>query len=68
MPFYDEGEQGEVAEEEKSEHTIKSKKGLPIIIISVLLLIILLIPLALVLLVGFIVNQIKYGKKIKIDE
>lgn len=68
MPFYDEGEQGEVAEEEKPEHTIKSKKGLPIIIISVLLLIILLIPLALVLLVGFIINQIKYGKEIKIDE
>ena len=68
MPFYGEGEQGEVPEEAKPEHTVKSNKGLPIIIISVLLLIIFLIPLALVLLIGFIVNKIKYGKKMKIDE
>lgn len=68
MPFYGEGEQGDIPEEKKPEHTVKSNKGLPIIIISVLLLIIFLIPLALVLLIGFIVNQIKYGKKMKLDE
>lgn len=65
MPYYEEGEQGEVPEEVKNERTIKSKKGLPIIIIAVLAIIVLLIPLLLILGCGFIVNQIKYGKKMK---
>ena len=43
----------------------KSKKGLPIIIIAAVLLIVLL-PLWLVLILfGFVKNQIKYGKKLK---
>lgn len=65
MPYYKEGEQGEVPEEKKPERTIRSKKGLPIIIISVLAIIVLLIPILLVLGFGFIKNQIKYGKKMK---
>ena len=65
MPYYKEGEQGPVPEENKPEHTIKSKKGLPIIIIAVLGIIIFLLPILLVLGFGFIKNQIKYGKKMK---
>lgn len=65
MPYYKEGEQGPVPEDNKPEHTIKSKKGLPIIIIAVLGIIILLLPILLVLGFGFIKNQIKYGKKMK---
>lgn len=65
MPYYPEGEQGEVPEEVKPEHTIKSRKGPGIIIIGVLAIIILFIPLLLVLGFGFVKNQIKYGKKMK---
>ncbi len=43
----------------------KSKKGLPILIIGALAIIALLPLLLILLLIGFIVNQIKYGKKIK---
>ena len=68
MPHYSEGEQGPVPEEKKSEHEIKSRKGPWIIAIAVLAIIVLLIPLILVLGIGFIANQIKYGKKIKQDE
>lgn len=69
MPFYKEGEQGPVpAEETKTASVVKkSKKGVPIVIISIIALIVLLIPLLLVLGIGFIVNQIKYGKKMKED-
>lgn len=67
MPYYAEGEQGPQPEpEKKPERTVrKSRKGLPIIIIAVLLAIIFLIPLALILGIGFIVNQIRFGKKMK---
>ena len=67
MPFYEEGEQGPLPELQKSpERTVKkSKKGLPIVIITVLLALIFLIPLILVLGIGFIVNQIRFGKKMK---
>lgn len=68
MPYYSEGEQGPVPEDKKPEHTVKSRKGPWIIAIAVLAVIILLIPLVLVLGAGFIANQIKYGKKMKIDE
>lgn len=68
MPYYREGEQGPVPEEKKPEHTIKSNKGPAIIIIGVLAVLILLVPLILILGAGFIANQIKYGKKMKIDE
>lgn len=68
MPFN--SDETSVKEEEKSTppRRIKSRKGLPLIIISVLLLLVLLIPLALVVLCGFAVNQIRFGKKIKTDE
>lgn len=67
MPFYEEGEQGPQPEPQKApERTVrKSKKGLPIVIITVLLALIFLIPLILVLGIGFIVNQIRFGKKMK---
>ncbi len=46
--------------------TVKnSQKGLPIIIITILLLIITLPIWILLLLAGFIINQIKYGDKLK---
>ena len=66
--YYAEGEQGPVPEEKKPEHTISSKKGPAIIAIGILALIVLLIPLILVLGCGFIVNQIRFGKKMKINE
>lgn len=68
MPFYGEGEQGPVPEEVRQERTIKSKKGPGIIAALVIGLIVLLIPLILIFGIGFVVNQIKYGKKMKIDE
>ena len=68
MPYYNEGEQGPVPEDKKPEHTLRSRKGPWIIAIAVLAVIILFIPLVLVLGAGFIANQIKYGKKMKIDE
>ena len=67
MPYYAEGEQGPApADEPKPERTVKkSRKGLPIVIITVLLALIFLIPLLLIAGVGFIVNQIRFGKKMK---
>lgn len=66
MPYYKDGEKGPRPETQKAECTVKrSKKGVPIVIISILLLIILLIPLLLVVGVGFLVNQIKYHKYMK---
>ncbi|MBE6828079.1 MAG: metallophosphoesterase [Ruminococcaceae bacterium] len=65
MPFYNQGEQGPAPAEEPKPEIKKSKKGVPIVIITVLLAIIFLIPLILILGVGFIVNQIRYGKKMK---
>ncbi len=68
MPFYGEGKQGPVPVEEKPEITIKSKKGPGILAVLILGIIIFFIPLVLILGIGFIRNQIKYGKKMKIDE
>lgn len=64
-PVYAEGEVTPKPQEKQELPIKKSRKGVPIVIISILLLLILLIPLLLVLLVGFIKNQIKYGKKLK---
>lgn len=49
----------------KSEVTVKSKKGLPILIIGALALIPVLPIILLLLLFGFVKNQIQYGKKLK---
>ncbi len=43
----------------------KSKKGLPVVIITMMLLIIFLPVWLILILCGFIGNQVKYGKKIK---
>ena len=43
----------------------KSKKGVPIVLIGILALILLFIPILLVLGVGFVVNQIRFGKYMK---
>ena len=43
----------------------KSKKGVPIVLVGILALIILFIPILLVLGVGFVVNQIRFGKYMK---
>ena len=43
----------------------KSKKGVPIVLVGILALIVLFIPILLVLGVGFIVNQIRFGKYMK---
>lgn len=74
QPYFADGEQdGEAPAEAKAEiRTVKkSKKGPAIVIIAVLLLI-LLLPLVIavgipVLLVGFIVNQARYGKYMKAE-
>lgn len=66
MPYYETGEKGPQPTEKKEACSVKkSKKGVPIVILSVLLLLILLIPLLLITGVGFAVNQIKYGKYMK---
>lgn len=69
MPYYKEGEQGEVPPAPKKPTTVKdSKKGLPILLIAILLLIILIpfLPIiAIVFLSGYIRNQVKYGDYIK---
>ena len=69
MPYYAEGEQGTVPPEKpKAPSTVrKSRKGVPLVILTVLAVIIFLIPLALILGIGYIVNQIRYGKKMKED-
>ena len=66
LPYYAEGEQAppKKAPEEKPARK-KSKKGVPIVIIGILALIILLIPLLLALAIGFIVNQVRYGRFMK---
>lgn len=66
MPVYEGNETGPQPEPPQKPATVKdSKKGLPIVIIAVLLILIFLIPLALVLLIGYIVNEIKYRKYLK---
>ncbi|MBE6834935.1 MAG: metallophosphoesterase [Ruminococcaceae bacterium] len=69
MPVYDEGHISvPVPEPEKPQTVKESKKGLPIIIIAILILI-LLIPflpiIAVIFLIGYLRNQIKYGDYIK---
>ena len=66
MPLYEGNEVGPQPEPVKKPDTVKdSKKGLPIILITLLLVILLFIPLLLLLLFGFVKNQIKYGKELK---
>lgn len=64
--YYPEGERGERITLPEKKHTVKkSRKGLAVIIISALLLIVFL-PLILILLMfGFIANQVKYADKLK---
>lgn len=66
MPVYEGDEVGPQPEPVKKPDTVKdSKKGLPIILITLLLVIVLFIPLLILLLIGFVKNQIKYGKYLK---
>lgn len=65
-PLYTDENKGEIKEEKiKHADVKKSKKGLGVVI-GLVLLVILLLPLELLLLVfGYITNQIRYGKDIK---
>lgn len=66
MPVYEGDAVGPEPEPTPIATTVKeSKKGLPIVIITILLLLTLFVPLLIILLIGFIVNQIKYGKYLK---
>lgn len=66
MPYNKDGENIPQPEKVKEECAVKkSKKGVPIVIISILLLIILFIPLLIFVGAGFLINQIKYGKYMK---
>lgn len=70
MPVYEGDEVGPQPEAPAKPDTVKdSKKGLPIVIIAVLLLLAFLIPIICigvpVLLIGYIVNQIKYKEYLK---
>ncbi|MBR2869239.1 MAG: metallophosphoesterase [Clostridia bacterium] len=65
-PFVAEGESGNKLVFDPKPSTVKkSKKGPGIIIISVLLLLATLPLWLIIILVAFLINQIKYGKKIK---
>lgn len=65
LPYYAEGEQAPEQPKAEKKARKKSKKGVPIVIITILALIILLIPLLLAVGIGFIVNQIRFGKYMK---
>lgn len=70
MPVYEGDEQGPIPEAPSKPDTVKdSKKGLPIVIIAILILLIFLIPIICigvpVLLIGYIINQIKYKEYLK---
>ncbi len=66
MPVYEGDESGPQPEPSEKIETVKeSKKGLPIVIIAIILIVALFIPLLLLFLAGFIINQIKYGKHMK---
>ena len=65
MPYYAEGEQGPAEKEPEKPVYPKSKKGVPIVILLIVAILLLWIPLLLVLGVGFIVNQIRYGRFMK---
>lgn len=65
-PYVKEGEIGKNIPVSEKEITVKnSKKGLPIIIVAALFLIAFLPVWLLLILFAFIINQIKYGKKLK---
>lgn len=64
--YYPEGERGERITLPSKKHTVKkSKKGLAVIVISALILIAFLPIVLVLLLLGFIANQIKYADKLK---
>lgn len=70
MPVYSGNEKGEIPLPPAVPETVKeSKKGLPIIIIAILLLLVFLIPIICiglpVLLIGYIINEIKYKQYLK---
>ncbi len=70
MPVYEGDEQGPIPEPPAKPDTVKdSKKGLPIIIIAILLLLTFLIPIIVigvpVLLIGYIINEVKYKEYLK---
>lgn len=66
MPVYEGDEQGPIPPAPEKPTTVKdSKKGLGIVIIAILFIITFLIPILLLLLIGFIVNQIKYREYLK---
>lgn len=66
MPVYEGDEQGPIPEPPVTPNTVKdSKKGLLIVILTILFILTFLLPILLILLIGFIVNQIKYGKYLK---
>lgn len=70
MPVYEGDEQGPIPEPPANPDTVKdSKKGLPIIIILILLLLTFLVPIICigvpVLLIGYIINEIKYKEYLK---
>ena len=70
MPVYEGDEVGPIPEPCAKPDTVKdSKKGLPIIIITILLLLVFLIPIICigipVLLIGYIANEIKYKEYLK---
>lgn len=65
MPYYAEGEQGPAEKEPEKPVYPKSKKGVPIVILLIVAILLLWIPILLVLGVGFIVNQIRYGRFMK---
>lgn len=65
LPYYEEGQCAPEKVPEEKPVRPKSKKGVPIVVIGILLLLIFLVPLLLVVGIGFIVNQIRYGKYMK---
>lgn len=67
FPYYQNASStAEKLEQKKAESTVKkSRKGLPVIIVAALIIIVFLPIWLVLLLLGFIVNKIKYGKKMK---
>lgn len=66
MPVFEGNEVGPQPVKNAQPDTVKeSKKGLPIVILTILFILVFLIPILLLLLIGFTVNQIKYHKYLK---
>ena len=66
MPVYEGDEIGPQPEKPEKIETVKeSKKGLPIVILAALFILTFFIPILLVLLIGYIANQIKYRDELK---